>query len=107
MTELVREILVLPDGMAEDDINLHSWALSVKWRGIFNGRSGGGYSVSHYSRELSRAGKWGYPQPFQRWQYRFETIDEAVRAARAVIETVKVGGHTFADWGPRNRKEYA
>jgi hypothetical protein len=99
--ELVTEVTVLPDGMHEDDINLHSWALVVKWRGAYNGKSGGGYSVSHYSSELSRAGKWGHPQRFQRWQYRFETLDEALSAARVVVNDVKSMGRTFADFGPR------
>ena len=105
MTELVKEILVLPDGMAEDDINLHSWALSVEWRGAHQGKSGGGYRVHHFSRELSRAGKWGNPQRFQRWQYRFDTLEDALEAARRVVNSVETMGRTFAEFGSRRMSE--
>lgn len=96
---IVKELLVLPSGMQEDDVNMHHYALRIVWRGPFNGRSGGGYAViKSGGRELSRAGKWGNPENFQRWQYRFETFDRALHMAQLHVNEVKVMGLTYAQW---------
>ncbi|MDI3330676.1 MAG: hypothetical protein QJR09_08070 [Micrococcus sp.] len=96
--ELITEYMILPTGMDPGDVNATMFAVHVKYRGQFNGRSGGGYSVNHLSSELSRAGKWGLPQRFQRWQYRWEAFWEAQDMARDVVDSLKVNGRTWAEW---------
>jgi len=95
----ITELIVLPDGVElGDDHESMEFGLRVAWRGQFRGRSGGGWSVEHLGNNLSRAGNWGYPSRFQRWQYRWETREEAVAAAVRAVETVTVGGRTRAQW---------
>lgn len=95
----VQEIYVLPAGAVVDD----AWdritcyfSLTVQWRGPRGETGRGGYAVKHFSKELSRAGKWGYPQKFQQRQYRWETQEEAIAAAEKAVDAVTVNGRTYA-----------
>lgn len=97
--EIVSEYLVLPTGMTFDNDESSSFALRVQYRGEYAGKQGGGYRVSRGgSKELSRNGKWGFPEHFQRWQYRWETLDEAIAMAREAVDDVIVNGKTYAQW---------
>lgn len=94
----VTELMVLPAGVSLDDAEAREFGLKVTWRGEFRGRSGGGWSVEHIGYSLSRAGNWGYPSRFQRWQYRWETQQEAVVAASAAVDSVRINGRTRKQW---------
>ena len=60
--EQVTEWQVLPAGMADDDINAHSFAVTVKWRGPFNGKSGGGWGITHsHAAATGRSSSPGRP----------------------------------------------
>ena len=96
--ELVTEVLVLPTGMPLDDADRHSFGVSVNWRGPRSDTGRGGYAVTDRFQQLSRAGNWGHPQPFQQHQYRWETLEEALEAARAVVDSVSINGRTWAAW---------
>lgn len=95
---------VYPQGLADlSNINAPSFEVQVKWRGEYQGRSGGGWSVSRGSAELLASSvatgqKWDYPERFRRWQYRFATFEEALAAARTVVDHVKANGRTWAQW---------
>lgn len=103
-TEHTSGYTLYPHGLNDlADINAPSFEVQVKWRGEYQGRSGGGWSVSRGSAELLRSSvktgqKWDYPERFRRWQYRFPTFEEALSAARAVVDGVKVNGRTWAEW---------
>lgn len=96
--EYIESYTLLPTGMAVDDWDAPSFATTVSYRGEFNGKSGGGWAVTQGARQLSRTLNWGFPQKFQRWQYRFKTFDEAVAAARSVADKRIVNGRTWAEW---------
>lgn len=97
---------VYPRGAGSlNDPNISSFAVQIIWRGEYRARSGGGWSVTHRSSELLvssvSAGKphlWGYPDRFRRWQYRFKTFEDALAAARAVVDHVQVNGGTWQWW---------
>ena len=96
--ELTKEVLVLPEGMEIDHWDLHHFALSVIWRGARTDTGRGGYGVLSGSRQLSRAGNWGHPDPYQQHQYRWESLEEALEMARRHVGSHKVNGHTWAEW---------
>jgi hypothetical protein len=98
MNEMITQIRILPDGADPDDTKTGVFAVTVNYRGTYQGRSGGGYSVEHCGAELSRRLTWGWPQRFQRWQYRWSTLDEALAVARNVVNTIKADGRTWAEW---------
>lgn len=95
--EIISEYTILPTGMQPGDINAHVFAVKITYRGEPNGRSGGGYSINVAGQELSRAGNWGFPQRFQRWQYRWESFEEALDIARTVVDQFTVMGRTWAE----------
>lgn len=98
-TEVVTKIMVVPDGMSLDDPDVTTFAVYVEWRGPRSENGSGGYAVTMGGfRQLSRAGNWGSPQPFQYRQYRWETVEEALEWARKVVNDRKVNGRTFAEW---------
>lgn len=97
--EQVTEWQVLPTGLDPNSDNASSFAVVVKWRGVFNGKSGGGWSIAHCGSELSRGGDWTFHVPrFRRWQHRWETLEEAQQVARDVVDAVTVNGRTWAEW---------
>lgn len=96
--EIVTKYTVLPTGMELDDVELHNFALSVEWKGPRTDTGRGGYAVTDRFEQLSRAGNWGRPQPFQQHQYRWDTLEEALAAARAQVDSVSVNGRTWAEW---------
>lgn len=96
---------IYPQGLTDlSDINAPSFEVQVKWRGEHQGRSGGGWSVSRGPFDLlassatSEEPRWDVPERFRRWQYRFATFEDALAAARAVVDLVKVNGRTWAQW---------
>ena len=98
---IVQQLEVLPTGAVVDEhweLGTYLFCLTVQWRGPRTETGRGGYAVKHHSKELSRTGKWGYPEPFQQHQYRWTALDEAIAAAEKVVDTVTVNGRTFADW---------
>jgi hypothetical protein len=100
--ERIAEWQVFPTGCDPEDINALSFIVSVKWRGTYQGKSGGGWSVTHNSAELSRGGLWTYCVPrFRRWQHRWETFEEAQQQARAVVDNLSMNGRTWAQWQER------
>lgn len=100
---------VYPHGLDDlDDINAPSFAIEVAWRGEYRGRSGGGWTVSRGSAELLASSvatgqKWDYPERFRRWQYRFPTFEDALAAARTVVDDIKINGRTWAQWQERDQ----
>ncbi|GAA2182087.1 hypothetical protein GCM10009785_19760 [Brooklawnia cerclae] len=48
--------------------------------------------------ELSRAGRWGSPERYQRWQYRFASYPEALAAARSASTSMVVNGMTWDEY---------
>lgn len=105
MQELVTEVLVLPDGLDVADDEFRHFALTVRWRGARGETGRGGYAVMHGNRHLSRAGNWRYdPEPRLQRHYRWAELDDALAAARAVVNTLTVRGLTWADWQERYRE---
>lgn len=103
--EIIKEIMVLPTGMDIDDVNARHFAVIVQWRGNKTSDGAGGYAVNHISESLSRAGKWNWPERFQYRQYRWDTLEEALEAARAAVNDVKLHGLTFAQWVEKREQE--
>lgn len=96
--EKVTRVTLIPDGMAWDDLNRLTFAVTVEWCGPFDGRRGGGYAIRHIGGELSKSGKWEVAPPrFRRWQFRWEHLDSALHMARAVVNELEVNGRTWAD----------
>lgn len=108
---LVTRVMVLPTGTDPDQPdwdNLRNFALEVSWRGPRTSTGRGGYAVTLRGghRELSRAGNWAWcVEPFRQRLYRWETLEEAVAAARAAVDDVKVNGRTWAEWSVVQGKE--
>lgn len=99
MTELVTEVMLLPDGMELDDIEVHSFAVFVRWRGARTETGRGGYAIMHGARHLSHKGKWRYaPEPFLQRHFRWADLDSALTTARTVVNDVVVNGKTWAEW---------
>jgi hypothetical protein len=99
MTELVTEIMILPDGMELDDPDVHSFALKVRWRGVRGETGRGGYAVQRGESHLSHMGKWRYaPEPFVQRHFRWADIESALASARAEVNHVTVNGRTWAEW---------
>lgn len=99
-TNIAKSTYVFPTGATVDDYEqVRPWILTVEWRGP-RGESGrGGYAVTNGSEYLSRADKWAFmPEPFKQKQYRWETFDEALDHAEAVIDHHEVMGRTWAAW---------
>lgn len=97
-TEYISEVTVLPEGMEQSDDEMRHFAVKAVWRGARQENGSGGFGVTDGFRWLSRAGNWGHPERFQYRQYRWETIEEALVAARAVVDHVRVNGKTWAEW---------
>jgi hypothetical protein len=96
----VQEVYVLPtSAVVDDDWDLITcyFAVSVQWRGPVASNGQGGWAVKHFSAELSRRGKWGYPEKFQRRAYRWHTQEEATAAAEKAVDSVVVNGRTYAE----------
>lgn len=100
----ISEVFVLPSGTSVDDPYWHvlrDHVLKVAWRGQRTDTGRGGYSVTGRDGDLhlSRAGKWATNvEPFQQRQYRWATLDEALAAARTVVDDVQIGGWTWRRW---------
>lgn len=99
--ELVTTKMFLPTGCdpaVDDPYDYHVVALYVRWFGPGTDTGRGGYGVTTVVREeqLSRAGNWGHPRPFQQHQYRWATLAEAEEAARGAVDAISVNGHTWA-----------
>ncbi len=99
--EIVKQLLVLPVGLSPEASEVRHFAVTVEWRGRRTEDGAGGYAVEHLGESLSRAGKWAMPQRYQYRQYRWETLEEAVEAARAVVDSVTVSGMTYAQWAEK------
>lgn len=99
MTELVTEIMILPDGMEIGSDEAHTFALRVRWRGARSETGRGGYAVQHGERHMSRQGKWRWsPEPFIQRHFRWNDIESALVSARAEVNHVTVNGRTWAEW---------
>ena len=98
MTEIIAQTMILPVGMEIGNTETHHFVLRVEWRGVSEKHPLGTWRVSDGHRELSRAGNWGLPQPFQRHQYRWATRDEALEVARRQVDLVTVNGRTWVEW---------
>lgn len=102
MREVTTEVMILPDGMELDDVEVHSFAILVQWRGAPTDKGRGGYAVIHNGRHLSHAGSWRWnPEPFVQRHYRWKSLELALECARAVVNDVKVNGHTWTEWRER------
>jgi hypothetical protein len=100
--EIVTEVMFLPDGMEPGDVNEHTFAVLVRWRGAPGETGRGGYAVTHSGRHLSKRGNWRYnPEPYLQRHYRWRYLGEAIEQARAVVNTIKVNGSTWAEWQAR------
>lgn len=99
---LAVDTLVFPDGADLDDWdNVRYWALHVRWRGPRDDTGRGGYAVTTQfpEEQLSRAGKWRTDvRPFQQRLFRWPTLQEAVAAARAAVDTFTTNGCTWAQY---------
>ncbi len=80
--------------------DLHHFTVDVTFRGPRQENGQGGWAVMNggESKQLSRAGKWSWPQRFQQHQYRWDTREEALDMARRHVDTITVNGRTWADW---------
>lgn len=106
MSEIVTEIMVLPDGMEPDNFEAHSFAVMVRWRGARTETGRGGYAIIHGGRHLSHKGVWRFnPEPFVQRHFRWEWLGSALVTARAVVNDVKVNGRTWAEWQEARKDE--
>jgi hypothetical protein len=103
--EIIASTLVFPTGSDPHDEahhrDLRAFALDVCWRGPRTENGRGGWAVmlgGSDSHQLSRAGKWSWPQRFQQHQYRWATREEALAMAHAHVDKVKVMGRTWREW---------
>ena len=103
--EILASTLVFPTGSDPLDDSrypdLQRFALDVCWRGPRTENGRGGWAImlgGSESEQLSRAGKWAWPQRFQQHQYRWATRDEALTMAREHVDRVQVGGRTWREW---------
>lgn len=96
----VTEYVVLPAGMERGDPDERYFSLFVKDCGPYRGREGGGWGVTDGGTWLSRSGGWDLPARFRRWQFRWEHPEDALAAARDVVDTREVGnrGITWSQW---------
>lgn len=102
-TEITTEVTLLPEGMEPGDVNAHTFAVVVRWRGARSETGRGGYAVTHGNRHLSHKGKWRYnPEPFLQRHYRWADLDSALTTARAIVNDIRVNGRTWAEWEARN-----
>jgi hypothetical protein len=91
--KMVTEVCYWPDGCDPNGVDAFAFMVKVTWRGA------GRYSVESRGRTLSRAGKWAWsPQPFQRHQYRFDSLEHACEWAERVVDDVDVAGRTWREW---------
>lgn len=101
-TVTATDYLVLPDGCEPDDSDALTFGLVVHYCGTFRGRRGGGWGIFRGSPggySLSRAGRtWEYPPRFRRWQFRWESLEEALAVAQEHADTGTVHGRTYAQW---------
>ncbi|MPV50069.1 hypothetical protein GCG21_08630 [Pseudactinotalea sp. HY160] len=101
MTTITTKVLVLPEGMDAGDMDQSSFAVTVNWRGPYEGRSGGGYSVERTGLQFRRGALGEHPsvpERFRAWQYRWPDLDSALEAAREIVETTVVRGRTWVQW---------
>lgn len=94
VTYYVSERTFLPRGMDRDDLEAMHFAVRVTYRGH------GLYSVDWSRSQLSSAGNWsapGGPARRNRRFYRFPVV-EAFQKAGAIVNDLKVGGRTWAEW---------
>ena len=104
MSERITEVLILPDGMDEADVNASTFGLRVAWRGVYTDTGRGGYAVIRGLSHLSRAGRWRLqPEPRLQRHYRWPDIETALDVARAAVNDVRVNGHTWAEWKGRTQ----
>lgn len=100
--EMITEVTLWPEGMGPGDPEASNFEVRVKWRGVQNEKkSMGGYAVEQGVSQLTRAGTWIFtPQRFQYHLCRWSTLEEALEAARNVVNYVTVNGKTWAEWRP-------
>lgn len=99
MSEIVTEVLVLPDGMDLDDYERRTFAITVRWRGPRTDTKRGGYAIMHLNEHLSHRGKWRYePEPFLQRHFRWDDLESALVTARSVVNTISVMGRTWAEF---------
>lgn len=98
--ENIREYAVVPEHAIPGDGELRHFSVFVKYRGEYQGKKGGGWSVtSGLGEELSRSMSWqSYPDRFRRWQYRWETFAEALESAHSVVEDVGIFKRNWSQW---------
>jgi hypothetical protein len=89
----------------DDWDRVRDYAVHVTWRGPRGETGRGGYAVTRFGgqEQMSRKGEWKMlPEPFIQRHYRWETFEEALDAARANVDAVRiVNGMTwpeFVEW---------
>jgi hypothetical protein len=110
---LVKEILIAPRLLVEQENwgEMQNFALVITWRGVQEDegdRARGGYGVQGGQfKWLSRTGKWAsYVEPYQQWQYRWATIEEAMKVALEHRDDIRVNGKTYSEWyGNMNQEQ--
>lgn len=96
MAGFITEVSFWPDALdIHDPANEYTrsdWHLKVTYRGRDK------FSIDYRGQQLSRAGNWYfYPQPFQRWQYRF-TFEEAMDRAQEAANTMTIHGMNYVEF---------
>lgn len=93
---VIEERIYYPTGCDPDDINAHSFAVHVTWRGQGKWMVSRMRSTHH---QMSRTGKWLWcplKMVQMRWcRFDFET---ACRLAEAAVNDVSINGRTWAQW---------
>jgi len=103
--EILSETLVFPTGAdpySDEDTyrDLRKFTAEVTFRGPRRENGQGGWAVMNLgdNHQLSRAGKWAWPERFQQHQYRWDTRDEALVMARRHVGDLTVNGRTWDEW---------
>lgn len=108
--ETVTEVTIYPDADAAGGDEGSHFEVRVTYRGAFNGKHGGGYSIDRHGRQLRRKSAddgdyvWASPERFRRWQYRWPDLESALATARRVVATVTCNGMTWDEYQQRTGK---
>lgn len=112
MSERVTEYQLIPDGLEElvgEEqlyVNYRDFCLTVAYTGKGNWMVCQGLQRSE-ANQLSRGGNWAfYPQRFQRWQYRFDSAEHALNAARKALPELRFRNMDWKEvheWRTRER----
>lgn len=101
--EGVGRYFIYPNGLNDlDHPEADLFAVEIRYHGTLR-HPEGGWSVSRNASDLFRPSihedpQWGHCRADYLSQYRFDTFEEALTAARIVVDGVEANGRTWMQW---------